>query len=145
VNVGVVGGGTASNVVAASAFADNDVRVVEMKEGARIHAELMSVQPIDPAATVSVHQTEKRPPLERSPAVVALYEEVRAIARELGHEMNEGASGGGSDGSLTAALGIPTLDGLGPDGGGAHAVDEHVLIDDLPYRIALFTSILRSY
>jgi glutamate carboxypeptidase len=73
-NVGVVGGGTASNVVAAAAFADIDVRVVEMNEGARIHEQLMSVQPIDPAATVSVHQTEKRPPLERSPAVVALYE-----------------------------------------------------------------------
>jgi glutamate carboxypeptidase len=145
VNVGVIGGGTASNVVAAAAFADIDVRVVEMKEGERIHADLAAVQPIDPGASVSVRKTEKRPPLERSPAVVALYQEVRAIAAALGHDMGEGASGGGSDGSLTAAMGIPTLDGLGPDGGGAHAVDEHILTADIPYRLALFTSILRSY
>lgn len=145
VNVGVIGGGTASNVVAAAAHAEIDVRVVEMKEGARIHEDLMDMRALDPGATVSVHQTERRPPLERTDAVVGLYQQVRAIAAGLGHDMGEGASGGGSDGSLTAAMGIPTLDGLGPDGGGAHAIDEHILLADLPYRLALFISILRDF
>ena len=86
----------------------------------------------------------RRPPLERSPHVIALYEKVRAIAAEMDFDMGEGSSGGGSDGSFTAAMGLATLDGLGPDGGGAHAVDEHVLLADLPLRVALFTSILEN-
>lgn len=144
VNAGVIGGGTASNVVAASAFADIDVRVVNMKEGERIHADLMALKPVIDGAVVTVRQTEARPPLERTPAVADLYERVRAIAAQLGRDMNEGASGGGSDGSFTAAMGVPTLDGLAPDGGGAHAVDEHILIEDLPYRVALFTRMLET-
>lgn len=144
VNVGVVSGGTASNVVAAMATAEIDVRVVHMKEGKRIHDALLALQPVTEGATVSVRQTEQRPPLERSEQVVALYEKARAVAAELGREMGEGASGGGSDGSFTAAMGVPTLDGLGADGGGAHAADEHILIGDLPYRLALFTRLLRT-
>ena len=144
VNVGVVAGGTASNVVAASTTAEIDVRVVEMQEGKRMHDALLALQPVTPGAVVSVRQTEQRPPLERSPAVVALYEKARAVAADLGREMGEGASGGGSDGSFTAAMGIATLDGLGADGGGAHAADEHILIADLPYRLALFTRLLET-
>lgn len=144
INVGVIGGGTASNVVAAAAWAEIDVRVVEMTEGERINHVLTSLQPIMEGTAVKVERTEQRPPLERSPAVVALYERVRDIARSLGHEMGEGASGGGSDGSFTASWGIPTLDGLGCDGAGAHAADEHILIADLPYRLALFTSALAT-
>lgn len=144
VNVGVISGGTASNVVAAAAQAEIDVRVVNMVEGKRMHEALLALQPILPGAVVSVRQTEQRPPLERSPGVVALYERVREVSRTLGRDLGEGASGGGSDGSLTAAMGIPTLDGLGCDGGGAHAADEHILIADLPYRLALFTRALET-
>ena len=141
-NAGVIAGGTASNVVAAHAWAEIDVRVVNMAEGARVHQELMKITPITEGANVTVEQTESRPPLERTPAVVGLYERARDVAKELGVEMGEGASGGGSDGSLTAAMGLATLDGLGPDGGGAHAADEHILITDLPYRLALFARLL---
>jgi glutamate carboxypeptidase len=145
VNVGVIGGGTASNVVPASAWAEVDVRVVAMDEGKRMHEALLALQPIMEGTAVSVRQTEQRPPLERTPAVVGLYQKARALAAELGHDMGEGASGGGSDGSLTAAMGVPTLDGLGADGGGAHAADEHILTADLPYRLALFTRILETF
>ena len=142
INVGVIGGGTASNVVAASAFADIDVRVVGMAEAARVHSELTALQPILPGASLEVRQTEQRPPLERTPAVVSLYEKARAVSAELGRDLGEGSSGGGSDGSFTAAMGIPTLDGISSDGGGAHAADEHILVTDLPYRAALFTRLL---
>lgn len=145
INVGVISGGTASNVVAAAASAEVDVRIVNMIEGARIQRDLMALKPITKDAVVSVRQTEQRPPLERTPAVVSLYEKARAVAHELGREMGEGASGGGSDGSLTAAMGIPTLDGLGSDGGGAHAADEHIIVADLPYRLALFARMLETF
>ena len=107
-------------------------------------AALLALQAVTPGASVSIRQTEQRPPLERSRAVAGLYEQARAVAATLGRDMGEGASGGGSDGSFTAAMGIATLDGLGADGGGAHAADEHILIDDLPYRLALFASMLET-
>jgi glutamate carboxypeptidase len=144
INIGVVSGGTASNVVAAHAAAAIDVRVTNAAETARIDTALSALKPQLDGAKVEVKSTERRPPLERGPHVVALYERVRAIARDLDYDLKEGASGGGSDGSFTASMGIPTLDGLGPDGGGAHAADEHVLIADLPLRLALFTRILGS-
>ncbi|HET9440955.1 MAG TPA: M20/M25/M40 family metallo-hydrolase, partial [Longimicrobiales bacterium] len=97
-----------------------------------------------PGARIIIEQTEKRPPLERNEGVVALYQRVRELAAGLDFDMAEGSSGGGSDGSFTAAMGLPTLDGLGPDGGGAHASNEHVLLADLPLRLALFTRILES-
>jgi glutamate carboxypeptidase len=143
-NVGVVQGGTASNVIPANASAEIDVRVTNAVETERIHNALLALQPQLPGARVQVVRTENRPPLERTAPVVALYERVKAIAADLDFDMPEGASGGGSDGSFTASLGIPTLDGLGPDGGGAHAVDEHVLLADLPLRLALFTRILEA-
>ena len=143
-NVGVVNGGTASNVVPAHAFAEIDVRVMNAEETQRIDAALLNLQPKQPGAKITVEPTERRPPLERGNHVVALYERVRSIAAEIGFDLPEGSSGGGSDGSFTAALGIPTLDGLGPDGGGAHASDEHVLVTDLPLRLALFTRVLES-
>jgi glutamate carboxypeptidase len=139
-----VKGGTASNVIAASAQAEIDVRVTNAAETARVHQALLSLEPHTRGVQLEVVRTEQRPPLERSPHVVALYQRVREIASELNIDLGEGASGGGSDGSFTAALGLPTLDGLGPDGGGAHAVDEHVLLADLPLRLALFTRILES-
>jgi glutamate carboxypeptidase len=83
-----------------------------------------------------------RPPLERNAQVAALYELARAAARESGQDLAEGGTGGGSDGNFTAAIGVPTLDGLGPRGDGAHALHEHIEIDDLPWRAALVTSLL---
>ena len=82
--------------------------------------------------------------MERTPAVAALFERAREIARELGLELTEGSTGGGSDGNFTAALGVPTLDGLGVMGGGAHADDEHIVIDSLPERAALLAALLQN-
>jgi glutamate carboxypeptidase len=144
VNIGTIAGGTATNVVAAEAFAGIDVRSVEATEMQRVHAALESLGPQLPGADLRVTLTEQRPPLERTAAVVALYEHTRRLAAELGIDLAEGASGGGSDGSITAALGAPTLDGLGADGGGAHAVDEHVLLADIPFRVALWARLLET-
>jgi glutamate carboxypeptidase len=84
----------------------------------------------------------ERPPLERTGAVVRLYEMARDVSRELGRTLDEGGTGGGSDGSFTAALGVPTLDGLGPDGDGAHALHEHVVISSLAWRAALVAGLV---
>jgi glutamate carboxypeptidase len=131
-------------VVAATARASIDVRSVDARESDRVHAGLQHLAPKLAGAAVHVELAEKRPPLERSVGVVRLYEHARALAAELGVELAEGSSGGGSDGSIAAAVGAPTLDGLGADGGGAHAVDEHVLLADLPFRVALWTRLLET-
>jgi glutamate carboxypeptidase len=142
INIGVIGGGIATNVVAGEAWAGIDVRLAVPEEGERVHAALLSLQPKRPGAAVHVVRSESRPPLVRTPAVVALYQQARAIAAELDVELTEGASGGGSDGSLAAFWGAPTLDGLGARGGGAHAASEHVLVADLPFRLALMHALL---
>jgi glutamate carboxypeptidase len=142
VNIGTIGGGTATNVVAAEAWAGVDVRLAHPAEAERVHAALTSLQPVRTGAGVQVVRSESRPPLVRTPAIVELYHQARAVAHELGFALTEGSSGGGSDGSLAAAAGAPTLDGLGPRGAGAHAVDEHVLIEDLPFRLALIARLL---
>jgi glutamate carboxypeptidase len=141
-NVGVVAGGTRSNVVADAARAAVDVRVLTMADAARIERALRNLAPHNAATRLEMTGGVNRPPLERSPAVVRLYEQARAVAAELGRELSEGGAGGGSDGNFTAALGVPTLDGLGPAGDGAHALHEHVLIDDLPWRAALVAALL---
>jgi glutamate carboxypeptidase len=143
-SVGVVHGGTKVNVIAAEAYAEVDVRITTMAEAERIKAAMMSLVPTVPGATVHVEEHDSRPPLERTPAVVGLYEKARAAAQSLGFDLGEGSTGGGSDGNLTAALGIPTLDGLGVQGGGAHAVDEHILVTDIPRRVALLSRLLET-
>ena len=142
VNIGTIGGGIATNVVAAEAWAGVDVRLAHPAEGERVHAALTSLQPMRTGAGVQVVRSESRPPLVRTAAIIELYHRAREIAHDLGVELTEGSSGGGSDGSLAAAAGAPTLDGLGPRGAGAHAADEHVLIDDLPFRLALMARLL---
>jgi glutamate carboxypeptidase len=144
INVGTIHGGTASNVIPADAGAMVDVRLAEPDEGERVHTALMALKPRHPEADVHVERTESRPPLVRSDAVLALYEQARSIAAELDHPLAEGASGGGSDGSIAAGTGAAVLDGLGPLGGGAHAVDEHIVVADLPFRLALMTRLLES-
>ncbi len=143
-SVGVVHGGTKVNVIAAEATAEVDVRTTTMAEAERIKTAMESLTATIEGATVHVEEHDSRPPLERSPGVVALYEKARAAAKELGFELGEGSTGGGSDGNLTAAIGIPTLDGLGCEGGGAHAIDEHILITDVPRRVALLNRLLET-
>jgi glutamate carboxypeptidase len=144
VNIGVIRGGTASNVVPAHAWATIDVRFTTPAEGERVNTALNALQPTLQGARVRVDMTETRPPLERTDAVVRLYDHARQAAAELGFALPDGSTGGGSDGSLIAALGLPTLDGLGPRGGGAHAIDEHIILDDLPFRLALLCRLLET-
>ena len=143
VNVGVVRGGSRPNVVAADAEAMIDVRVASAAEATRVTAALLALKPVDPGTQVAVAGGIDRPPMERSAAGAALFAVAQAVAADLGRTLGEGRTGGGSDGNLTAALGVPTLDGLGAVGGGAHADDEHVTIADLPWRAALVAGLLR--
>jgi glutamate carboxypeptidase len=142
-NVGVVAGGTRANVVAGIAEARVDVRVATMAEAERVAAAMAGLRPRDPRTRLSVSGGVDRPPLERTPAVVGLFQAAQAVAAGFGRQLGEGATGGGSDGNLTAALGVPTLDGLGAVGGGAHAVDEYVSVGELPWRAALVAGLLQ--
>jgi glutamate carboxypeptidase len=144
VNVGVINGGTMSNVVAAEAFAEIDVRFWTSEQEKEIVKELEKIKPILPGAEVKLTGKINRPPLERSEKIVALYEHAKAISKELGHDLGEGKTGGGSDGNFIAALGIPVLDGLGPDGDGPHAEYEHVLIENLAVRTALISRLIET-
>jgi glutamate carboxypeptidase len=144
INVGILHGGTASNVVTAEAFAVVDVRLAEPAEEKRVHAALMGLRPRHPDAGLEVEQSEIRAPLVRTEDVVRLYAHARNLAGGFDVDLAEGGSGGGSDGSIAAGVGAAVLDGLGPRGGGAHAVDEHVVIADLPFRLALMTRLLET-
>ena len=142
INVGTFRGGERSNVVAASARMEVDVRFSTMAAAERINAGFAALAPRDPRVKLEVRGGVNRPPLERTPGVVALYMMARDIARACGRSLDEGSTGGGSDGNFTAALGVPTLDGLGAEGDGAHALHEHVLIEPLPFRAALVAGII---
>lgn len=142
VNVGVVAGGTRPNVVAARAHAQVDVRAATVAEAQRVEEVIRSLQPVNPAARLLVSGGFTRPPMEFTPASAALFQRARELARECGLELEHGSSGGGSDGNFTAALGAPTLDGLGPDGAGAHADHEHVLVESMAERAALLAVLL---
>lgn len=142
-NVGVVSGGSRSNVVAERADAQIDVRVPTMADAARIEAAVLGLKPVNPEVRLEVRGAVGRPPLVRTAGVARLYEQAREVARSLGRDLAEGGTGGGSDGNFTAALGVPTLDGLGADGDGAHALHEHVLLADLPWRAAFLAGLLQ--
>ena len=142
VNVGVVSGGTRGNVIAEEARAVVDVRVPRMEDAARVEAAVRALQPRDPAIRMKITGGVERPPLERTEGVARLYEVAKVVASELGRDLAEGGTGGGSDGNFTAALGVPTLDGLGPEGDGAHALHEHVLLADLPWRAAFLAGLI---
>jgi glutamate carboxypeptidase len=144
VNVGVIQGGTTTNVVPALAWADIDVRANTLAEARRVEEGLRLLDPVTPGTRLTISGGFNRPPMERSPAIAALFEQARRIARTIGQELTEGSTGGGSDGNFTAAQGVPTLDGLGVRGGGAHADDEHILIDSLTERAALLAALLRE-
>jgi glutamate carboxypeptidase len=142
VNIGVVHGGSRSNVVAERASMAVDVRVQSMVEAARINAAMQALTPTDPRVGVTVHGAVNRPPMERSAQVLRLYALAREAAAEIGDDLLEGTTGGASDGNFTAALGVPTLDGLGAIGDGAHARHEHVRIDALARRSALVAGLI---
>ena len=144
VNVGVIHGGTRSNVVAAQAEGEIDVRFATEAEAQEIDRILTSLQPVDERTKVYVSGGINRPPLERTAAVVELFEKARTVASYIGFELGEAQVGGASDGNFIAALGIPVLDGLGVNGDGAHAVHEHINANDIATRGALIASLLLS-
>ena len=144
VSVGVAAGGTKSNVVPAAAHADIDVRIPRLADGPRIARKFAALGPADPRCTLVVTGQINRPPMERSRGTVRLFRKAHLLARELGFELNEASTGGGSDGNFTAALGIPTLDGMGAVGEGAHARHESVLIEHLAPRTALLAGMLAN-
>lgn len=144
VSIGTVNGGTAINVIPAEATACIDVRFWEIEEGQRIDATIRGLQSVHPEAQLEIRGGINRPPMKRSPESIALYQHACTLAAELGFELKEGSVGGGSDGNFTAALGVPTLDGLGVDGAGAHAEHEHIIVADLPCRAALLMRLLQT-
>jgi glutamate carboxypeptidase len=144
VNVGVIAGGSRPNVVADRASATVDVRVRTMADAERVQAAVRGLRPQLAGTQIEVSGGVDRPPLERSPGVVRLYQQAREVAAALGHDLGEGETGGASDGNFTAALGVPTLDGLGPSGDGAHAMHEHVVLADLTWRAAFVAALLKQ-
>jgi glutamate carboxypeptidase len=144
VNVGVVQGGTLSNVVAAEATAEVDLRFSSNEEGAAVEREIMNLRPYDSRVRLVVRGGINRPPMERTEKVLALYAQARTIATACDYELGEAQVGGASDGNFAAAMGTPVLDGLGIDGDGAHAVHEHILIDDIPRRGALLAGLIAT-
>lgn len=144
VQVTVVGGGTVPNVVPAMAHAMLDFRCVRKADAKVLERKLRNLRPILKGAGLLVRLTPIRPPLERTPRVRALFRHAQSLMREMSLPLGEAATGGGSDGSFTAALGVPTLDGLGAVGDGAHSPREHVLIRALPERAALIAGLLAT-
>ena len=142
VTVGVIKGGTRANVVPDEARATIDARANTRADAERVAAALKAARPYIAGAKVEVTGGFERPPLERTAAVVKLFEMARSVAAEIGVALEEGSAGGGSDGNLTAALGVPTLDGFGAVGDGAHALHEHVEIDALVPRAAVIAGLL---
>jgi len=142
VNVGVISGGTRANVIAEEARAAIDVRVPTKADADEIERTIRALRPRHPQVTLAIEGSVDRPPLERTAGVVRLYEVAKEVAALLGRELGEGSTGGGSDGNFTAGIGVPTLDGLGPEGDGAHALHEHVLVADLPWRAAFLAALM---
>lgn len=141
VSVGLIEGGSASNVIAARCTLSVDTRAWTQSEADRIEAAILGLTPVLPEAVITVSGGWNRPPLERK-ATGALYEKVRKLGAGLGLTLGEGSTGGGSDGNFTGALGIPTLDGLGVPGAGAHADHEHIEVDQIANRGALLAAML---
>ena len=138
----VVGGGTVSNVVPEEAHADVDIRITRSADGPAIERKLRALRPKLKGARLEVRGGVNRPPLERTEAIGALFRCARSLMGELGLTLNEASTGGGSDGNFTGAIGVPTLDGLGAIGEGAHTAREHVVIRRLPERVALLAGLL---
>jgi glutamate carboxypeptidase len=144
VNPGVIAGGTRTNVIAAEARAEVDIRVARLKDAPALDKKFHGLRPFDKRCSIEVEGGLNRPPMERTPAIRKLFATARGLAREIGVDLEESSTGGGSDGNFTAALGIPTLDGLGAVGEGAHALNESILVDRIADRTALLAMLISS-
>jgi glutamate carboxypeptidase len=143
-NVGVVGGGTQPNVVAAAAWADIDLRVKTVADAEAVTRRLQALTTRDAQCTLRLSGGLNRPPMERTEGTAALFTQAKELAGVLGFTLEEAATGGGSDGNFTSALGVPTLDGMGAIGEGAHAENESVRIDSLVTRAALLAAMIAT-
>jgi glutamate carboxypeptidase len=143
-NVGIVRGGTRTNVVAAEAVAEVDLRIARKSDGPVMERRVKALKPVNRKCSLQIEGGVNRPPLERTKQVAALFQKAQQIAQELGFPLSEIAVGGGSDGNFTGGLGIPTLDGLGAVGDGAHARHEHVLAAEMPRRAALLAGLIQA-
>jgi glutamate carboxypeptidase len=144
VNPGVISGGTRANVIAQHAYAEVDVRIARASDATRVEKLFRNLRCSDPHCSLTVTGGINRPPMERKSGTVALYKQAHKLAAELGFQLDEATTGGASDGNFTAALGIPTLDGLGAVGEGAHAAHESILTDHLVPRTALLAALLAN-
>jgi glutamate carboxypeptidase len=142
VNVGKIAGGTLSNVVAAECVAEVDVRIVKASEAARVERMFRGLKTFDKACRLTVTGGINRPPMERKAGTVRLFRRARALAAEMGIVLDEASTGGGSDGNFTAAIGVPTLDGMGAVGAGAQAAHEHVVVKHLVERTVLLAGVI---
>jgi glutamate carboxypeptidase len=142
VNPGVVAGGTRSNVVAAEATAHVDIRIAKLRDAKPLDEKFRALKPFDKRCSIQVEGGLNRPPMERTKGVAGWFREAERLGREMEVEVEESATGGGSDGNFTAALGVPTLDGLGAVGEGAHAANENMLVDRIADRVALLAGLL---
>ena len=143
-NVGLIRGGTRSNVVAAHAKMEVDTRFSTYDEARRIENLMSNLQPFDKRVSLTVRGGINRGPLERTAAVVELFHRAREIAQQLGFELGECSAGGASDGNFAAAMDVPVLDGLGIDGDGAHASHEHILLSNIAPRTALLAGLIAT-
>ncbi len=143
-NCGVISGGTRSNVVASHAQVEVDVRIAKAIDARHVESLFRNLKPTDPYCKIKITGGINRPPMERKPRIVRLFKQAQNLAAELGFPLEEAATGGGSDGNFTAAIGVPTLDGLGAIGAGAHAPHEYILTKHLIPRTALLAALLAS-
>jgi len=143
INVCTIKGGTTSNVIPEHASCDIDVRFSSMAEAERVDAAIRSIASRDERVSLEILGDINRPPMERTPEVIALFENARDLAARFGYELGETQVGGASDGNFVAALGVPVLDGLGIAGAGAHTLDEHILVSDISERATLVTLLLQ--
>ena len=142
VNPGVIGGGTQANVIAAAAWAEIDLRVNTKGDATRIERRLRALRPVDKECRLEWSGELNRPPMERTPGTVRLFRQAQVLAQRMGMQLQEAATGGGSDGNFTSALGVPTLDGMGAVGNGAHAEDESIQLDSLVPRATLLAGMI---
>jgi glutamate carboxypeptidase len=143
-NPGVIRGGTRTNVIAAEAVAEIDVRIKSARQAVGLNRKLHALKPFDKLCRLVMEGGINRLPMERKAGVIALYKKAQAIAKQINWKLEEAAVGGGSDGNFTAAIGVSTLDGLGAVGDGAHALHEHVIISELPRRALLLAGMIEA-
>lgn len=145
VSVTMTSGGSAGNVIPAQASAHVDTRFLTQRAMSDIHDSLIRLEPFVPGAKVRVEPVHSRDPMEHNDQMKATVAQAKAIGEKYGLIVREDGSGGGSDGNITAGMGIPTLDGLGPQGDGLHALHEHVVINSMPQRAALIAGMLKDW